>query len=987
MSCALLRYIDNLPQGRLYAGKIEEIKPIIEDWLAYTVQTFPHYTRHTIKHSEKIIEELSLLLFKKPSAKKPKPTIPLSAVEAYILVCAAYLHDAGMVISDGDKKDILDSEEWKKWVTEGEGADRYQKLSDFKEQNKHSLTQEKIYFSYNIELRHLIAEFVRRQHHFRSGNLIELSSQKMGSFDFNDPSLRKTIADICVAHGLDASDLRDDDRFPEMRTIKGEQVNVKLLAILFRLGDLLDMSSDRACPSLTAAANPIPPDSKLHWEQYSHILHRRTNPDAIEVSAECKSQEEHRTLKNWCSWIEGECKNADTIVPRMSMHSDWKVPIVKIDIKPAKDARYIAEDWKFIFDEEKIVRRLIQDVHPHGLGFLNELIQNALDATRCKMYSDLKAASKPTPPNPWQVPDEIRQNYPLKLIISKEKILNCFTEKEEDVLVVRVEDCGIGMSKNVVKNYFLQIGRSYYTSPDFSKQYSFQPISRYGIGFLSVFSKSNHVEVETYNANDTPLKMTLEGPKNYFLLENTCKSDTGTIVKVYLDKWDDDIDIYSYITSMCVFVEFPINLTYFEDLTTIIAETPADIIYQIPDVINTENEFILRSFPVLTKTLYGSLYVLEYKSAAGEDWSNLYYARHKYPKLSPTTKLPVLPNNLISFNGLGQEDRYTYRDENKIVRIDVRGKTDKMTLDKKFSHFYYYDENYLLNGKEKWQYELDELWKIILREHINKTCAKKNTIEKWGYLQTLPEAFPLKEFWEYVDGTVKVQYDDNDLYISLSDWRSVQEFTTYLPSKNINGIKEHISGYWFDARYLHSHFFIQRIFYSMSPINHEIKEDGELIIWRKVEENPYSEFFELIRKSDEHMRGRISSYICPMIPEDMLSYVTIQTMDDYLESLILNANHPFIKWLIDFSKSLVISDKKTSALEDSIKRLFKYHLAETLFSRHSGNRQKIESLKAYLAELECMPEFPAIGKAPIDSIIDSSLGVTLSSFTRRYVKN
>jgi hypothetical protein len=81
--------------------------------------------------------------------------------------------------------------------------------------------------------------------------------------------------------------------------------------------------------------------------------------------------------------------------------------------------------------------------------------------------------------------------------------------------------------------------------------------------------------------------MTLEGPKNYFLLENTCKSDTGTIVKVYLDKWDDDIDIYSYITSMCVFVEFPINLTYFEDLTTIIPETPADIIYQIPDVINT----------------------------------------------------------------------------------------------------------------------------------------------------------------------------------------------------------------------------------------------------------------------------------------------------------------------------------------------------------------------------------------------------------------
>ena len=283
MNDALLKYIDNHPQGKGYAGKIVEITPIIGDWLAYTVQTFPHYTRHTIKHSDKIIEELSLLLFEKPYEREPIPVIPLSAVEAYILVCAAYLHDAGMVISDKDKKDILDSEEWKNWVSEGDGASRYKELLAFKKQNEPSFSNENFYFSYNIELRLLIAEFVRRKHHFRSGNLIELSSKKMGGFDFNDPSLRKTIADVCVAHGLDFSDLNDEERFPEKRTIRGEQVNVKLLAILFRLGDLLDMGCDRACPSLTAAANPIPPDSKPHWDQYANIFHPTTFPDHIEI--------------------------------------------------------------------------------------------------------------------------------------------------------------------------------------------------------------------------------------------------------------------------------------------------------------------------------------------------------------------------------------------------------------------------------------------------------------------------------------------------------------------------------------------------------------------------------------------------------------------------------------------------------------------------------------------------------------------------------
>ncbi|HEX8249239.1 MAG TPA: hypothetical protein VF599_13765 [Pyrinomonadaceae bacterium] len=91
-----------------YYGKICELREAIEGWLSYIPQTFPHYTRHTIRHSDKIIAQISDLLFKNDDATQP--IVRLSGVEAYILVAAAYLHDAGMVTSDKEKGEILTSE-------------------------------------------------------------------------------------------------------------------------------------------------------------------------------------------------------------------------------------------------------------------------------------------------------------------------------------------------------------------------------------------------------------------------------------------------------------------------------------------------------------------------------------------------------------------------------------------------------------------------------------------------------------------------------------------------------------------------------------------------------------------------------------------------------------------------------------------------------------------------------------------------------------
>jgi molecular chaperone HtpG len=58
---ALLKYLEG--KSSKYAGKYLEVREVISGWLSYVPQTFPHYTRHTVEHSDQIVSQLSHLLF------------------------------------------------------------------------------------------------------------------------------------------------------------------------------------------------------------------------------------------------------------------------------------------------------------------------------------------------------------------------------------------------------------------------------------------------------------------------------------------------------------------------------------------------------------------------------------------------------------------------------------------------------------------------------------------------------------------------------------------------------------------------------------------------------------------------------------------------------------------------------------------------------------------------------------------------------------
>lgn len=321
--------------GRDYAAKALELRAEIEDWLQYVPQTFGHYTRHTVGHSDAIIHNVSRLLFGGSGSKLV--LAKLSPVEAYIVVAAAYLHDAGMVVSEEEKAKLLASDEWREWVSTSPWAQKErQDIEALRLDEGDPRDALRRHFLVDLRLRWLIAEYFRQRHHMRAKDIADRFEGLLGRFAFGDPDLLLAIGETCVAHGLDHTDLRDTKRFPIEREVSYCEVNLQLTSLLLRLGDLLDVSPRRACKLPRIAAAPLPASSAPHWDQFEVIRHRNFTPECIEISARSSDSAVRAVLSGWFTWIKKELGYARRAVQRWgpkNRHAKWKVPRARIKLE------------------------------------------------------------------------------------------------------------------------------------------------------------------------------------------------------------------------------------------------------------------------------------------------------------------------------------------------------------------------------------------------------------------------------------------------------------------------------------------------------------------------------------------------------------------------------------------------------------------------------------------------------------------------------
>ncbi|MBM2847022.1 MAG: transposase, partial [Bacteroidetes bacterium] len=267
---------------------------------------------------------------------------------------------------------------------------------------------------------------------------------------------------------------------------RGKQyVDQRVRAILTAHGITQSMSSTGNCYDNAMAESFFATLKKGHlfWERfrtreearrklfeylevfYNRVRHRLTAHDRVEIVAECETMDEHRYLQDWCQWLVDELANARTTMAGSSRHGTWTVPRATmngsettISIRPAATAKYLPVNWIFELDSQAVFQRFIYDAYGSPDTFIRELIQNAADASRCQMFYDLSNEEKECPQYPTMVDQAKRFCYPITVTLSNTERTNALSGEREMRQVLSVEDVGIGMDKEVIRKYFLQVG-------------------------------------------------------------------------------------------------------------------------------------------------------------------------------------------------------------------------------------------------------------------------------------------------------------------------------------------------------------------------------------------------------------------------------------------------------------------------------------------------------------------------------------------------
>ena len=202
-----------------YASLVDIVYLQAKKVLAKAEIIFPHYTKHDIVHSERILERITEIL----DCHCPEKW---EDEEKCILICAVLLHDIGMCTTKyiGDK-DV-------------------EKLSE-EDRSK-----------------------IREQHHISSSDLIhesiDLSTDNPYYLGLNSKKeLAPAIALVAKSHG--------DESLLEIESSHffGKRVRLDLLCALMRLGDLLDIDQRRIDDIDLLKLISIIDTSKIHW--YNHL--------------------------------------------------------------------------------------------------------------------------------------------------------------------------------------------------------------------------------------------------------------------------------------------------------------------------------------------------------------------------------------------------------------------------------------------------------------------------------------------------------------------------------------------------------------------------------------------------------------------------------------------------------------------------------------------------------------------------------------------
>ncbi|WP_289658338.1 HD domain-containing protein [Flavobacterium panacagri] len=425
---------------------------------------FDNYTLHNTQHSFRIMEYMAKLIH---------DISLLDELEIVLLVYSALLHDVGMAVSQEDI-DLIKSDQLV--------------FSDIKYSSMKKVM--------GNDEEAALKEYVRKFHSSLSAKFIhEVLKDHFRIPDLSSQNFVGELASICESHTQNFDWLKSS---LTQREIKGRyHFNSQYIACILRLADILDIDSSRTPYTLFKSINPVG-QSESEWKQHFIISNTEkiefdkvTNQKKIVFHGTSENANIHRKILSYIDWVKDELTHSMDLVNKMSSQYNLLYnPSPEINIKPNG---FSFSDYKMTLDYKAISNLLMgEKIYGNKNLGLRELIQNSFDS--CKVRQEIEEES-------YEFGNE--RFYPkIKIILDPIK----------DMVIIK--DNGMGMSMEIIKDHFLNIGVSYYNSWDFKlRNFKYNPIGNYGIGFLSCFMLSDNVKVITRKFKSRH-KITIELEKN-----------------------------------------------------------------------------------------------------------------------------------------------------------------------------------------------------------------------------------------------------------------------------------------------------------------------------------------------------------------------------------------------------------------------------------------------------------------------------------------
>ncbi|MBR0280678.1 MAG: hypothetical protein IJQ81_03685 [Oscillibacter sp.] len=443
------------------------------------IRFFPTFTLHDATHISNVCAWMARLLGEQRSN--------LTKQEAALLLMSACCHDIGMSVSKEQEEALLNSRtdtlEWTSYF-KSHRRDELAFLSAGKAaglpDGEGKLTPE------------ILRNYVRANHHNRIDE--QLPRAWPDALKRNGIS-RQTLIDLCQSHG---------EPLEKLRFSSETRYDLRMCAAILRLSDLLDFDASRAPDALFRYLGLNRPQtleeriSAAEWSKNRAGVFNMGSDSTLFFDAQFDNLQQEKETQVYLDYVQDELR---TCIHELHRHSvRWKeLPLpYTISTERADRRGYRSGNFRLTMDQDKVIRLLTgKNLYTDAGVFVRELLQNAIDAVLYRAMIDPRF--------------EVEDGH---------IVIRTWIDAEGDSWF-RIEDNGIGMDEHIIEDYFLKVGRSYYTSDEFQLdklhygkrtpdgREDYTPISRFGIGFLSCFMSDpdyNRVQVSTKRFTQDPMR-------------------------------------------------------------------------------------------------------------------------------------------------------------------------------------------------------------------------------------------------------------------------------------------------------------------------------------------------------------------------------------------------------------------------------------------------------------------------------------------------